>query len=198
MEIGNIRAVMDASPNPQSTLRAHLAAAAGTAICYFLFYSLNEWLFRQTEFTEGIAWIYLPAGVRLICTLLFAEAGCAGLLLGSLATAATYRLFPHDPITAAGYCLISAAAPYLAYRFTLSGMDLRRSLANLTTTRLMACILLYALTNPLFQLIWFVMRGVSPHFWSGLIVMSIGDLSGSIIVAYLFKFLLSFIRLPHR
>ena len=187
---------MDASPNSQSTLRTHVAAAAGTAICYFLFYSLNEWLFRQTEFTEGIAWVYLPAGVRLICTLLFAEAGCVGLLLGSLATTATYRLFPHDPITAAGYCLISALAPYIAYRFTLSGMDLRRSLANLTTTRLMACILLYALTNPLFQLLWFVMRGASPHFWSGLIVMSIGDLFGSIIVAYLFKFLLSFIRLP--
>ncbi|WP_237772380.1 hypothetical protein [Herbaspirillum robiniae] len=167
-------------------------------VFYFLFYTLNEWLFRQTEFTEGIAWIYLPAGIRLICTLLFAEAGCAGLLLGSMLTTATYRLFPHDPVTAAGYCLISAAAPYLAYRFTLSGMDLRRSLANLTSTRLMACILLYALTNPLFQLIWFVMRGVSPHFWSGLVVMSIGDLFGSVIVVYLFRFLLSFLPLPRR
>ncbi|MBP0598559.1 hypothetical protein J8I26_10620 [Herbaspirillum sp. LeCh32-8] len=189
---------MDALPTTRTTLRTHVAAAAGTAICYFLFYTINEWLFRQTEFTEGIAWIYLPAGVRLICTLLFAEAGCVGLLVGSTLTAATYRLFPHDPITTAGYCLISAAAPYIAYRFTLSGMDLRRSLANLTSTRLMACILLYALTNPLFQLLWFVMRGVSPHFWSGLVVMSIGDLCGSILVVYLFRFLLSLLPLPRR
>ena len=180
---------MQASSDFRSALRTHLAAVAGTALCYFLFYSINEWLFRRTQFTEGIAWIYLPAGVRLICTLLFAEAGCVGLLVGSLATAATYQLFPHD--------LISAGAPYLAYRLTLSGLDLGRNLSNLNTTRLMACILLYALSNPLLQLIWFVMRGVYPDFWSGLIVMSIGDLSGSLIVVYLCKLLLSLLpRLP--
>ncbi|WP_241821455.1 hypothetical protein [Herbaspirillum sp. C7C8] len=188
--------VMQASSDLRPALRTHLAAIAGTALCYFLFYSINEWLFRRTQFTEGIAWIYLPAGVRLICTLLFAEAGCVGLLVGSLATAATYQLFPHDLVTAAGYCLISAAAPYLAYRLTLSGLDLGRNLVNLNTTRLMACILLYALSNPLFQLIWFVLRGVYPDFWSGLVVMSIGDLSGSLIVVYLCKLLLSL--LPRR
>lgn len=185
------------APSPSHrALSTHLAAAAATALCYFLFYALNECLFRRTEFTEGIAWIYLPAGVRLICTLLFAEAGCVGLLVGSLLTATTYRLFPHDPVTVAGYCLISATAPYLAYRLTLSGMELGRNLGNLTTSRLMACILLYALSNPLLQLTWFVMRGVYPDFWSGLIVMSIGDLFGSLLVAYLCKLLLSLLPLP--
>ena len=188
---------MSASPDHRSVLRTHLAAIAGTALCYFLFYSINEWLFRRTQFTEGIAWIYLPAGVRLICTLLFAEAGCVGLLVGSLATAATYQLFPHDLIAAAGYCLISAGAPYLAYRLTLSGMDLGRNLGNLNTTRLMACVLLSALSNPLFRLYWFGVRGDLPDFWSGLIVMSIGDLSGSLIVVYLCKLLLSMLpRMP--
>ncbi|WP_044528240.1 hypothetical protein [Herbaspirillum sp. B65] len=188
---------MHASPASRSSLRIHLAAIAATALCYFLFYTINEWLFRRTQFTEGIAWIYLPAGVRLICTLLFAEAGCLGLLIGSLATAATYQLFPEDLVAAAGYCLISAGAPYLVYRLTLSGMDLGRNLGNLTTTRLMACILLYALSNPLFQLIWYVMRGVYPDFWSGLIVMSIGDLLGSLMVVYLCKLLLALLpRLP--
>ncbi|MBV8623145.1 MAG: hypothetical protein JO174_06635 [Herbaspirillum sp.] len=189
---------MPAQPESRTTLRTHLAAAAGTVLCYFIFYTLNEWLFRQTEFSEGIAWVYLPAGVRLICTLLFAEAGCVGLLLGSLLTTSTYRLFPHDTVTAAGYCIISAVAPYLAYRLTLSGMELGRNLDKLTTTRLMACILLYALSNPLLQLTWFVMRGIYPHFWSGLIVMSIGDLCGSLLVVYLCKILLSLLPLPRR
>lgn len=53
-------------------------------ITLFLFMLvLNEWLFSSLEFVRGVNWIYLPAGVRLLCTLLFAEAGAAGLLIVS-------------------------------------------------------------------------------------------------------------------
>jgi hypothetical protein len=45
--------------------------------------AINEWLFTPFEFARGINWIYLPAGVRLLCTLLFAAAGAIGLLLVS-------------------------------------------------------------------------------------------------------------------
>ena len=38
---------------------------------------LNLWLLPRVEYIPGIGWIYLPAGVRLLCTLLFAEAGSA-------------------------------------------------------------------------------------------------------------------------
>jgi hypothetical protein len=186
---------------PSSTaakLRLNLLTITVTVIVYMLVYMTNDWLFKHIEFTQGIAWIYLPAGIRLICTLLFAEAGVFGILLASLLTSSIYAIFPGDPVTTVGYSLISALAPYLAYRFTLQEMDLQRSLSNLTATRLLACILLYGLANPLLQLMWFVLRGVSYHFWSGLIVMSIGDLTGSLIVVYAIKLLLSFFPLPRR
>ena len=194
--MGNIRAAMSPFLAFISRFRLSLLTATGTALCYLLFYSANAWLFEHMEFTQGIAWVYLPAGIRLICTLLFAEAGVLGILFGSLLTANIYGLFPHDPVTTAGYAIISALAPYLAYRFTLEEMDLRRSLANLTSARLLTCVLLYALSNPVLQLIWFVFRGVSYHFWPGLIVMSIGDLMGSLIVVYIIKLLLSFFPKP--
>jgi len=187
---------MTSTPSPVEKFRLNLLIITATVIVYMLVYSANDWLFKHIEFTQGIAWIYLPAGIRLISTLLFAEAGVLGILIGSLLTASLYTLFPGDPITTIGYSLISALAPYLAYRFTLQEMRLQRSLSNLTTTRLLACILLYGLANPLFQLMWFVLRGVSYHFWSGLIVMSIGDLTGSLIVVYAIKLLLSFVPLP--
>lgn len=180
-------------------LRLNLLTVTITVVVYMLVYMTNDWLFKHIEFTQGIAWIYLPAGIRLICTLLFAEAGVLGILLASLLTSSIYALFPGDPVTTIGYSIISALAPYLAYRFTLQEMRLQRSLSNLTTTRLLACVLLYGLANPLLQLLWFVLRGVSYHFWSGLIVMSIGDLTGSLIVVYAIKILLSFVPLPpHR
>lgn len=189
---------MSSTSPSASNWRLNLLTAVATMVSYVLIYTANEWLFRRTEFTQGIAWIYLPAGIRLICTLLFAEAGAIGILIASLLTANIYRIFPGDHVTAIGYSVISALAPYLAYRFTLQEMHLQRSLVNLTTSRLMACILLYGLTNPLLQHVWFAFRGVAHHFWSGLIVMSIGDLMGSLIVVYAIKILLSFLPLPPR
>jgi len=189
---------MSTHPSPAARLRLNLLTVGSTVVVYMLVYMTNDWLFKHIEFAQGIAWIYLPAGIRLICTLLFAEAGVLGILIGSLLTSSIYTLFPGDPVTTVGYSIISALAPYLAYRFTLHEMRLQPSLSNLTTTRLLACILLYGLTNPLLQLLWFVLRGVSYHFWSGLIVMSIGDLTGSLIVVYAIKMLLSFLPLPRR
>ena len=186
-----------ASP-PLSGLRLGCATSAATAVCYLLSYMANDWLFKHTEYTQGIAWIYLPAGMRLICTLLFGEAALIGIFIASFFAASLYDLFPGDLVTTVGYAAISALAPYLVYRFTLEGMELRRSLSNLTSAKLMLCILLYALSNPLLQLIWFAFRGVSYQFWSGLIVMSSGDLLGSWIVVYAFKTLLSFLPLPAR
>jgi hypothetical protein len=187
---------MSATSPPAEKFRLHLLTITITVVVYMLVYMTNDWLFKHIEFTQGIAWIYLPAGIRLICTLLFAEAGVFGILIASLLTSSIYAIFPGDPVTTIGYSAISALAPYLAYRFTLHEMRLQPSLSNLTTTRLLACILLYGLTNPLLQLMWFVMRGISYHFWSGLIVMSIGDLTGSLIVVYAIKLLLSFFPLP--
>jgi hypothetical protein len=189
---------MTTTPSPVEKLRLNLLTTTTTVIVYMLVYMTNDWLFKHIEFTQGIAWIYLPAGIRLICTLLFAEAGVLGILIGSLLTSSLYALFPGDPVTTIGYSVISALAPYLAYRFTLQEMRLQPSLSNLTPASLLACILLYGLANPLLQLVWFVLRGISYHFWSGLIVMSIGDLSGSLIVVYAIKLLLSFVPLPRR
>ncbi|MQR00699.1 MASE1 domain-containing protein [Glaciimonas soli] len=189
---------MITTPSLVEKLRLNLLTITTTVIVYMLVYMTNDWLFKHIEFTQGIAWIYLPAGIRLICTLLFAEAGVFGILLASILTSSIYAIFPGDPVTTIGYSAISALAPYLAYRFTLQEMRLQRSLSNLTTTRLLTCILLYGLANPLLQLVWFVMRGISYHFWSGLVVMSIGDLTGSLIVVYAIKFLLSFVPLPRR
>ena len=189
---------MTIPPSTAAKLRLNLQTITITVIVYMLVYMTNDWLFKKIEFNQGIAWIYLPAGIRLICTLLFAEAGVIGILIASMLTSSLYALFPGDPVTTVGYSVISALAPYLAYRFTLQEMRLQRSLSNLTTTSLLACILLYGLTNPLLQLMWFVLRGISYHFWSGLIVMSIGDLSGSLIVVYAIKLLLSFFPLPRR
>ncbi len=40
-----------------------------------------EGLLMRAQFLTGVAWIYLPAGTRLLCTLPFGQAGAVGQLI---------------------------------------------------------------------------------------------------------------------
>ncbi len=61
----------------------HAAMVVFTMVLFVATLALNEWLFSGLEFVKGINWIYLPAGVRLLSTLLFGASGALGLLLVS-------------------------------------------------------------------------------------------------------------------
>ena len=56
-----------------------------TAVTYFVFYQFNEWLFASFELHSGANWIYLPAGLRLLCTLLLGIEGAIGIFIAALA-----------------------------------------------------------------------------------------------------------------
>ena len=53
----------------------HAAMVVFTMVLFVATLALNEWLFSGLEFVKGINWIYLPAGVRLLSTLLFGASG---------------------------------------------------------------------------------------------------------------------------
>ncbi|MGB3289887.1 MAG: hypothetical protein WBA83_11470 [Burkholderiaceae bacterium] len=135
-----------------------LCAVAGTAAAYLLLLALNELAFTHSEYVRGINWIYLPAGARLLCTLLFGAAGALGILIASwLAT--IYYYFPDDFIRAAAGSAISAGSPYLAYLLARRFFSLRDSLSNLTPKRLLICAVACAAVNTLLHQLWFLFRG---------------------------------------
>ncbi len=47
-----------------------MLAIAGIALVYVVFYWLNGWLFSTFKVTENIAWIFLPAAIRMVAVLL--------------------------------------------------------------------------------------------------------------------------------
>ena len=61
-----------------ASIRLQLFMVATTIVAFLAALGLNLWLLPRVEYIPGIGWIYLPAGVRLLCTLLFAEAGAVG------------------------------------------------------------------------------------------------------------------------
>ena len=158
--------------------------------------AVNEWLFRSLEFTRGINFIYLPAGMRLLCTLLFAEAGALGLLLVSWGV--SFQLFVPGQFQRPFFGgIIAAVAPYLVYRLARWQYGLQASLANLTSPRLLVLVFAYSLASPLLHHIYFAWAG-QQDLARGFLAMFIGDLTGSLLVIYGIKALLGLIprRIP--
>jgi hypothetical protein len=171
-------------------LRLQATMVAATMIAFVAMLAANEWLFTHLEFVPGISWIYLPAGMRLLCVLLFGNAGALGLLLVSWLVCFFY-FFPDDHVRTFMGGVLSASAPWIANRIAQNVFGLRASLTNLSPARLLVCILLYSVASPLLHHIWFAARGGTDQLLHGFFVMFIGDLTGTLIVVYAIKGILS-------
>lgn len=170
-------------------LRPQALMTITTMVLFVAMLAINEWLFTRFEFASGINWIYLPAGIRLLSTLLFAEAGAIGLLLVSWLVSYFY-FFPNDPVRAFAGGILATLAPYLVYRFAQREYGMYASLANLTPKRLLFLIFIYSSASPLLHHIWFALQG-KDNIFQGFLVMFIGDLSGTLLVIYTVKAILS-------
>ncbi|MBP0592295.1 hypothetical protein J8I87_21695 [Paraburkholderia sp. LEh10] len=178
-----------------SRLRLHFYSVTGTVVVFILSLWANEQLFAHSEFVRGVNWIYLPAGIRLLSTLLLGADGALGLLIASWLVDFFY-LFPHDIVRSLAGGIIAAAAPYGVYRLACERWGLRASLANLTAKRLLMLTLAYSIASPLLHHIWFASRGDTQNIAERLVAMVIGDLTGTLIVIYTLKGVLSL--LPRR
>jgi hypothetical protein len=169
--------------------RLQILLVLSSGLLYFFFFHLNQLFFSSLEHAPGVNWIFLPAGLRLLFTLLFAGEGAIGLLLAS---SAIMLLNPSsmDSFTSFGAACISAGAPYLAYRLArMNGIP--ASLHQLTPGWLSILIVIYAAMSSFLHQVWYVERGVSDNLITGFGAMFTGDLIGTLIVIYTIKMLLA-------
>ncbi|MFL9910572.1 hypothetical protein [Paraburkholderia sp. RL17-337-BIB-A] len=178
-----------------SSLRLHFCSVVGTAAVFIIALWANREIFTHTEFVRGVNWIYLPAGIRLLATLLLGGDGALGLLLASWLVNFFY-FFPNDVVRSFVGGIIATVAPYAVYRLAQEIYGLRSSLTNLTAKRLLALVLAYSVASPLLHHIWFFLRGDTQDIVDRFFAMFVGDLLGTLIVIYTMKFLLSL--LPKR
>jgi len=172
-----------------SSFRINLCMIAGTLFLHGGLMVLNELFFRSTEFLAGIGWIYLPAGTRLLCTLLFGRAGMLGLLISGW-LACYWYYFPGDAIRGTTGALAGAVGPYLVYMIARREYGLRAALTNLTPARLLACAVGCSVASPLLHHLWFSVHG-DGNLLPGFLVMCVGDLAGTLIVLYTAKAVLA-------
>lgn len=174
----------------------NLYMVAGTICLHGAMMVANELFFRRAEFLQGIGWIYLPAGTRLLCTLMFGQAGAVGLLISGW-FACYWYYFPGDALRATTGTIAGALGPYLIYLLAQSRFGLQSSLTNLTPRRLLICALGCSIASPLLHHLWFAIHG-GANLLPSLLVMFIGDLAGTLIVLYAAKWLLTLLPQPRR
>ena len=167
------------------TVLQQIGLACLTSIAFLGVNWVNELFFIQLEQSNGVNWVFLPAGIRLLATLLFGSAGFLGLLLAGFYLNFNHFAFPDEFRVVSG-AIAGAIGPYLAYLFAKHWFDLGPRLGNLTPQRLLFTGLLCGLMSPICHhaLLW-VQTGMVD--WTALTAMIIGDLVGILIVLYLAK-----------
>jgi hypothetical protein len=171
--------------NLKSAAVRHLGNV-GITTCAFLGLNwINELIFIHLEQSNGINWVFIPAGVRLLATLLFGLAGFEGILLAGIYLNFFHFEF-HSDFRAWSGALAGALGPYLASLFAKHWFDLRPRLKGLTVQRLLFTAALCGLMSPVFHhaFMW-VLTGLVD--WTALTAMIVGDTVGILIVLFIAK-----------
>ena len=175
-----------------SSLRLHFCSVAGTVLVFILSLWINQEVFTHSEFLRGVNWVFLPAGIRLLSTLLLGADGAIGLLVAGLLVDFLY-FFPHDPVRSIVGAILGSVAPYAVYRLARERYGLQASLVNLTPKRLLVLVLVYSIASPLLHHVWFALRGDTDNIVERFVAMFVGDLSGTLIVIYTLKLILALV-----
>ena len=165
-----------------------------SVLAYASLFYLNAWLTAHLSYGLGVNWVYLPAGLRLFLTLIFGLPGALGIALASFFISYLGE-FPHELMTCLGVGLISGFAPYLARLFVMSNINISNDLSNLSLSKLIICVLIYAALSAGLHQWWFAVRGLDEtgsfnHF----LVMFIGDVLGALALIGLVKYRLDLLK----
>jgi hypothetical protein len=163
----------------------HLGEVGITLLAFLSLNWINELVFIQIEQSNGVNWVFIPAGIRLLATMLFGFAGFEGLLLAGIYLNFFHFSFDSDFRAWSG-AVAGALGPYLAALLFKHWFYLEPRLKRLTAHRLLFTGVLCGLLSPVFHhtFIWILTGRVD---WIALFAMIIGDTAGILIVLYLAK-----------
>jgi hypothetical protein len=157
------------------------ALAVLCAIAYFFAFKLNFVLFESLKFSEGVNWVFVPSGLRMLLVLILLYFGSIGIALAScfinyMIGDENQHLF--NIVTA----IISGFAPLIARKICIDFLQLQSSLSNLTSKTLFQLSVVFSLISALLHQVWFYWNGATEDFISSSLVMALGDWVGTVLV----------------
>ena len=155
------------------------------AILYAASFLINSYVMGSFSFSLGVSWVFLPAGLRLLLTLLLDKNGALGIAIASIAI--SFGFYFEDPILGVGAGIISGLAPYVAKLLVFPDKSSSRDLSSLDSRQLLNCVFVFSVVSPLMHQAWYSVHNKESLFFEDLGVMIVGDLIGTLIVIYLAK-----------
>ena len=165
-----------------------------SAVLFVGFFQLNDWLFSIFQYSEGISWVFLPAGFRVILVLVMGLPGALGLVLGSW-------FIDRDLFTQSGATLaflngvVGGITPWLVMKYLTQRQWLSPQLQSLNVLQLLNMTLIFAAASALtHQLVWLLLERPHLNIWVDIWPMFVGNALGALLMLYGFKFVLDRVR----
>ena len=170
------------------------ALTLGVAVLFALFFKFNNWIFSDLVYRDGISWVFLPAGFRVILVLVLGLPGALGIALGSFYLD---RDLIHSSLSLVLFNgLVSGLTPYAILKLLGNGQRSGALLQSLSPQRLLQFILVFAAANAfMHQLGWTLLGRAHVNMMVDVWPMFIGDALGALLVLYSIKLMLSLVRL---
>ena len=164
-----------------------LLSVLGVALAYWSLARLNGAILSEASwarFAQGVDWIFLPSGLRLVAVLVFDLWGSLG--IGLATGLLTIQGNPNEPLwITCGTSLISGFSPLLASHLGRRWLGLPKDLNGLTAWPLVKLAGLFALISGSAHQVWYLWSGQTNSPISSAAVMIIGDFLGSLILLFL-------------
>ena len=163
---------------------------SGLALAWVAFFKLNMLVFSQLEHSSRAHWIFLPAALRVLWVLLFAEEGVLGLVLGA------YLTLPHDASSSLPYELLLSASsglgPLIAIWLCRRFFPIASNLAGLRGWHVIALSIAGAGANSVLVNGCMAIAGRWHGDLEQIATIFVGDLTGTAIVLLFLSTALSF------
>lgn len=158
-----------------------------SGVLFVLFFTLNNWVFAAIEYRQGINWIFLPAGFRVILVLVMGLPASVGIMAGtwfidrSVLETTQYSISLMNGI-------VSGFTPWLVMKAMDSRQQFGAFLQHFSSAQLLNFTLIYAICNALaHHLCWWLFDSETVNLLVDVWPMFVGDAIGALLMLYAFK-----------
>ncbi len=158
----------------------YMATAISIALAWLVTFDLNMWIFTSLHHSERADWIFMPAALRVLAVLVFAEIGALGLAMGAYLTLGHS---PHtSPVHEIALAATSGVAPLLGLQILRRILPLSRDLSGLDPKGIIILSVATAVANSLLVNACLALSGEFDGDMIQLITIFVGDVVGAAIV----------------
>jgi hypothetical protein len=174
-----------------SKLGTFLLVVLGYGLIHFVNHSLTEFL----QLVPGGHLFHIPSGFKFIFVLVAGWVGALGVGVASFVAALLYK-FPGEWALALELAIINGLAPWLSRTLFIQNLGLNEDLSNINMKQIFLMGLLFVFLNSGLNQLILYWNSVSVDFLNGILVMLMGDLTGTYFVLSVMKLLTQKVGVP--